>query len=550
MRAISFILITFVINLLSGCHWLVDNSDKPNAKENKEKIGLNIYELKDEIKKYSSPLEKNQLYGQLHVNVELKDAGIKGAEARGILDYFFSMYGREVRQVGIVVIPIINEVRLPEVALFVYKYDSTKKEWKSSVTRQFGSPVMMLGDNSRIAFDFRYVTSDSLYVDIKAVTEDIVNAAGVLNPGAWVVSVASKPIIGTAAESASKIVSNVMSVDQVSTVSDQMEPVGDGVWRKAYMVTAGNAKDVAKITFTARMTTSLVSGKPLIFDEDSPDISSKIPELNRLINPLNRIRIAGGNSKTLAQALREKPELSLEGVTNPAAFKSKCRAILENLESNYELTVFDSLNSMRHLLKSTDFYVNKSLFNSDCFTGDEKALLAEMNVPVVYVGPATAPITLLSDESLTKLSGYMKASPQNRGNMVDILNMFSESESIMVTSIPGKLKDFPKAKSYIQREDLLKSLADIGVAKTLWQKPTDENGSPISGMTMYFRPLDKRELLALDLNQAGGTGAVNNIVFRMVPDSELSQNLKEKLMAPADPLVHGASEDIMLSKNE
>lgn len=548
MRAINSILIVLAVSVLGGCHWFSKDNDEPEPDGSREKIGLNIYELRDEVKSYSSIPEKNQLYGQLYVDVELKDAAIKGPEARNISDYFFSVYGSEVRQVGIVVNPIINDVRLPEVALFVYKYDSNKKEWASSVTRRHGSPVMMLGDNSRIAFDFKYVTSDSVNLDIKALI-DIVSAAGVLSPGAWIVSAASKPIVGIAADSASKTISNAMSVGQVSIVSDQLEPVGDGVWRRAYMATAGGAKDLAKITFTAKMTTSLVSGQPVAIDEDSPDIASRIPKLNALVNPLNRIRITGGNSKTLGDVLRDKSEISLAGVTNPASFKKKCREILGDLEGDYGLTVFDGLNSMRHLLKDTDFYVNNSLFNSDCLAGDEKALLAEMGVPVIYTGPVVDPTTGLNDESLKKLSGYMKASPNNRGNEMDVINMFSGSESIMVTSIPGKLKAFPSAKSYIQRQDLLKSLGDLGAAKTWWQKPTDESGSPTSGMIMYFRPLDRKEVFALDLNQAGGTGAVNNVVLRAVPDSELAPSLKEKLMAPADSLVHGASGDIMLSKS-
>lgn len=131
----------------------------------REEIGLNVYELKDEIKTYSLFQKKSQLYSKLYVDVELKEAAIKGP-GRNISDYFFSVYGSEVRQVGIVVIPIVNDVRLPEVALFVYKYDSNKKEWASSITRRYGSPVMMLGDNGRIAFDFKYITSDSLSVDI------------------------------------------------------------------------------------------------------------------------------------------------------------------------------------------------------------------------------------------------------------------------------------------------------------------------------------------------------------------------------------------------
>ncbi|MDN5537355.1 hypothetical protein [Comamonas sp.] len=546
MKFIKITLFIFVLGLLGGCPGF---PPKPGPVDgNKEEIGLNVYELKDEIKTYSSIPEKNKLYGQLYVNVELKEAAIKGPEERNISDYFFSVYGSEVRQVGIVVIPIVNDVRLPEVALFVYKYDSNKKEWASSITRRYGSPVMMLGDNGRIAFDFKYVTSDSLSVDIKAVIGDIVKAAGVLEPGSWIISAASKPIVGAAADSASKMISSVLSVGQVAIVSDQLEPVGDGVWRRAYMATAGGAKDLAKITFTAKMTTSIVSGQPVFIEEDSPDIGSRVPKLDANVNPLNKIRIAGGNSKTLGDVLKENSKIALVGVTNPVLFKNKCREILADLEGDYGLTVFDSLNSMRHLLRDTDFYVKESLFNSDCLVGDEKALLAEMKVPVVYTGPVASPVTSLNDDSLKKLSGYMKASPDNRGDEVDVLNMFSSSESIMVTSVPGKLKAFPSAKSYIQRQDLLKSLGDIGVAKIWWQKPTDENGSPISGMIMYFRPLDKKELFALDLNQAGGTGAVNNIVIRVVSDSELSPSLKEKLLAPADPLVHGASGDIMLSK--
>lgn len=70
--------------------------------------------------------------------------------------------------------------------------------------------------------------------------------------------------------------------------------------------------------------------------------------------------------------------------------------------------------------------------------GDEKALLAEMKVPVVYTGPVASPVTSVNDDSLKKLSGYMKASPDNRGDEIDVLNMFSSSESIMVTSVPGK----------------------------------------------------------------------------------------------------------------
>lgn len=87
------------------------------------------------------------------------------------------------------------------------------------------------------------------------------------------------------------------------------------------------------------------------------------------------------------------------------------------------------------------------------------------------------------------------------------------------------------------------------MAKSWWQRPSAENEISSPGTVMYFRPLDKKEIIALELNQYDKIGPVNNIIVRAVSDDEISMSLKNRLMKPAIPLIPGASTGVVLSSD-
>lgn len=538
------------ITIISGCS-IFEKDHQTIAPDNgRTKLGLNVEELElsSEIKNFSTPPRKNYYYGQLYITVHLYDEAVLGARSRNFSDYIFTTYGKETKQFSVAISPQLNGVNLPEVPLFSYKYESEKGEWSSSIRPRYSSPIFPLGDDSRIGFNFKFISSDSFNLNINKLVSDAVSLAGVLNPGVWVISAASQKVVGDATEGVSKTISNAITIKQEANIADQMEPVIDGVKQRIYIIKDNDNKDIAKITFSTRLFTSLVSGD-LVKDDSAPaDFKAAVPTLNPYINPLNKIKITGGNSKTLNSELTGKSELTLEGVSDPVVFKIKCRKIIDELQGQYGLTVFDSLNSMRHLLMSTEFTRDKILFESNCLNLSEKKLLEEMKVPITYEGRSTS-VTLINDESLRKLSAYMKSPEGSSGYAADVLNIFVPDSYILVVSIPGKFSSLPDGTAYYYRQDLLRELGKIGVAKSWWQRPSAENEISSSGTVMYFRPLDKKEIFALELNQYDKIGPVNNIIVRAVSDDEISMSLKNRLMEPAIPLIPGASTDVVLSSD-
>lgn len=551
MRLLYFVSGLLAVMAITSCkHELVKPSELNEQITETGLLGFGVKELADERKIFSPTPLPNYYYGQLFVKTSLYRAAISGADARKLSTYILELFGSEKKQFGITVSPILNGVKFPEIVVFSYKYDSDKNLWESEVTPEYSSPAFLVSDFERVEYEFSYIASDSAKMNLTELVSGLISNNADLVPGAWVVSKSSAKSIELATASIDKIVSNLLSKSEKSKVSGQMEPAIKGDREIVYRIGGDGDGKLADISFSTRLFTSLVTGSLVSKVSEPTDFNAAIPKIDPINNPLNRVKVKSDNrgEMTLGEALKGTGVLrELVATNSPDEFSGQCRDVINNLQGQYGLTIFDSLNSMRYILLSTKFSRDSSLFHSGCLSDDEHRLLEAMGIPIRYTPPA--PTVKLDAETLKKIAGYLKSPIANVGFETDILNVFSET-GVRVSSVTGKFKSLPRELSAFHRQDLLRQLGQLRVATSCcWGAGVlDGDGAPIHGTGLIlFRSLDYQDIYALELYPPVSGGAVDYIRLRRLDDNELSVKTRELLLSPAQSQVEGYKSDIILS---
>ncbi|MGR1221168.1 hypothetical protein ACUYGA_30230 [Metapseudomonas otitidis] len=551
MRLLYFVSGLLIVMAITSCkHGEIKPGELNEQITETGLLGFGIKELTGERKIFSPTPLSNYYYGQLFVKANLYKAAISGADARKLSTYILALFGSEKKQFGITVAPILNGVKFPQIVVFSYKYDSDDNSWKSEITPEYSSPVFLVSDFERIKYEFAYVASDSVDLNITELVSGLISNNADLAPGAWVVSKASAKSIGLATATVDKIVSSVLSKSEESKISGQLEPSIKGDREIVYRVGGNGDSRLADISISTRLFTSLVTGSLISKVSEPTDFNAATPKLDPINNPLNRIKVKNdsGGEMTLGDALKRTGLLrNLVAANNPNEFSSQCRDVIDSLQGHYGLTVFDSLNSMRHILLSTKFSRDSSLFNSGCLYDHELSLLEAMGIPIRYTPPAST--VKLDSDTLKKIAGYLKSPIANVGFETDILNIFSET-GVRVSSVTGKFKSLPREFSAYHRQDLLRQLGQLRVATSCcWGAGIlDGEGAPIHGAgQILFRSLDYQDIYTLELYPPIGGGAVDYVRLRRLEENELSVKTRELLLSPAKSQVEDYKSDVILT---
>jgi len=524
------------------------NDEKP--KEVKEILGIGVNELVNE-REYFNPVPiPNYYYGQLLIDTIITSAAVEGPDARSLMNYVISIFGSEKNQFGLSVTPNLNGIDLPEFVVFSYIYDSDKNSWKSDLTRKYRSPAIPLNDFSKLNFKFKYISSNDKSVKVVEAISDIVSSYGGISPGSWVISKFSSPKVKEAAAAVDSIISKVLSNSIETSVNNSIEPVSDGSRRVVYSIETTKNQKLARIEFSARLFTSLVSGRVLQNHSVPSNYQDAIPKVDPFTNPLNRIKTSGGSDTTIGEELAKTGLLrELTNTNDPDTFRNKCRETLDFLAGEHGLNVFDKLNSFRNALALTKFVKDESLYNSGCLTSQEFDLLEKMGVPIKYEKPAMS--TQLNDESLLKLAGYFKSPIANHGFERDVLNLFTET--VRVASGIENFPAFPDEVALIERQNLLNRFKLLNAATVCcWGGPVYKgSGEPLpNAKPLFFRTLVSKDLYTIELYQSGVNKPVDFILLRPLRKNEVSEWKMGLLMQPAKPTVEGYQSDILLDRTQ
>lgn len=299
-------LIFVCISILSACELTPTKPDaerqqKPSTSVETEALGIGVDELVEKRESFSPVPISNYYYGQLLVDTTLYKSAVKGPEAQKLMNSVAKTFGSEKTQFGISVTPSLNGVVLPEFVVFSYVYDSDTKSWKTDLTKKYRSPVIPMGDFSKISFKFKYVSSDNKNIQIAEKVSNLISGYAAISPGSWVVSKASSPFIEKAAKDVDGIISGILSNSVEANVDNTLEPVVNGSKGVIYRISTKDEKSemLADVKFSTRLFTSLVSGRALQNDSVPSNYKLAVPKLEPYTNPLNVIRVNGASENTL-----------------------------------------------------------------------------------------------------------------------------------------------------------------------------------------------------------------------------------------------------------
>ena len=521
--------------VLQGCLGGNPKPSKPKQEVKDKKttvsipLGIGINQI-GKIEKYAQHPNGYYYYGQLLIEPSLKKLAVSGPESKTFLSHVAELFHEHKKDFGLSVTPIIDGVTLPDIILFTYSYNSSTKNWTSTLNRNPRTGMVLLTPSTELKLKFRYISINSRdFSTIQNLTE-------LFTGGNWILSASSRPMIDKVIGSISTILSSSVS----SSVTHTFMPVQDRVKSLTYQINTKNHDELANVKFSVVLLSSVVDGH--IVDNDM----NKIPHADNFMNPLKTIKMDLNSEFTLYDLLDKREALNrFSQIKNPAYFRDKCRSILNNIEG-YGLNQFDRLNAFSQILNLTDFSRDPKLYTSGCLTTSEFERLESMKIPIVAPPAPVSHHVLIDEQTLNSLIGYMKSPKANIGHKGELLKLFSST--VLLTAKENRLngledlsyEDYPTS---VTPKQLIEKLAHIGVARA-----TGYNFPNRRHTSFLFRPLNSEEIYRITLSRAKSGGFVNIVNIEKWDKNRLSLYHKKRLEVPALTDVEGYKQDILVAK--
>ncbi|MCH9739406.1 MAG: hypothetical protein K0U38_01000 [Epsilonproteobacteria bacterium] len=495
-----------------------DNS----ATNNQSKIGgINTHLLKNEQFK-PQPIP-SYYYGQLVVETTLYENAIKGPNALKFQNYLIKLFGSEQKQFGISLTPTINGIKLPDVILFSYAYNSQKSHWQSDYVAEYVSPFIKLDSNTILAYELKHNASNYVNSSLVQKVNTIIDEYSAIAPGAWAISEASKPIVQSASKFADTMIEAFLTQSVSADVSSQLQPAFNGRKAQTIKVTDNENNPLADIRISVRLANSLLNSQT---EAISSDFIQSVPKMIPFIDPLNTIKVNGKENRTIRQDLTTDIN-RLANIKSPNEFSGECHYILNNkLQSTYGLTRFDALNAMRYLLRTTKFSKSKALYNSGCLSDEDFELLRLMGVPIKLNDEF-----LEFDPELYPNIGKLMQSPNDKSRVKNIKRFFSDDVFISTDKESTSLINGYLPGYAYSRDDIINLFSEMNAARFCCIKRPEVNGQSLkNGQQMFFRRAKDKTLYSLEFYRGKRKPFINHIILKVLDYDEISQNRKTALL--------------------
>lgn len=515
------LLLFFIGILLTGC--IQSKPTPPIHNSNGTLSGIHTT-IQTEEKFTPKPIP-SYYYGQFLVETKLYKNAVRGPNSQEFQDYLFKIFGTKQKQFGVSLAPIIDGIKLPNVILFSYEYDSRNNSWRSDYTPEYISPLIKLNSNTVFTYALQHHTSNNVQSSLVQKVNTIINDYSAIVPGAWTISAASRPIIEEVSQTADGLIGSFLSQSTKADLKSNLQPAFNGRKSQTVRISDDQGNPLADIRISIRLTNSLLNPQ---LEEISSDFMAAIPKMNHYIDPLNVIKISGQESRTVREDLNGAIQ-NLVTLTDPEAFGNSCQEMLNNtLQNRYGLTRFDALNVMRYLLvNSTKFSKSKSLYNSGCLSDEDLELLNLMNVPI-KLNEEFLPY----DPELYPEIGKLMQSPQDRSNVNHIKRFFSDDIFIVTedNESRGLIEGYFPGNAY-SKEDIITLFSEMNVARFCCiRRPSIEGESLKTGQQMFFRRAKEQTLYSMEFYRGTRNPLIKQIILKVIHDNEISQNERDTLL--------------------
>ena len=514
----SIIVLISAIMLL-GC---TDPKPTPKPNSNNKSLGGIQTTISKEERFTPKPIP-SYYYGQFFIETKLHPNAIQSSKTLKFKNYLFKIFGNEQKQFGLSITPIINGIKLPNVVLFSYAYNSQHNHWQSDYIPEYISPLIKLDSNTIFSYRLKQHTSNYIQSSLVRKVNNIINDYSAIVPGTWAISAASQPIIKDVSEVADRLIGSLLTQSQQSDLSSVLQPAFTGRKAQTILVTDYEGNPLADIRISIRLTNSLINPQA---KEVSSDFMVAIPQMTPFIDPLNTIRVNGKENRTIRQALNGEIN-HLASLNNPDQFSSMCHQLLnDRLQGEFGLTRFDALNSMRFLLRSTKFSKSRALYESGCLNSEDFELLKRMGVPIKLNEGY-----LQFDPELYLDIGKLMQSPQNRSRIKHIKRFFSDDISVSTdTSSKHLINGYYPGYAY-SKEDIIDLFSGMKVARFCCiRRPVIDGKSLKNGQQMFFRRTKEKTLYSIEFYRGERKPLINHIIIKTVNENEISQNERETLL--------------------
>lgn len=463
-------------------------------------------------------------YGQFFIETKLHPNAIQSPKTLKFQNYLFKLFGSEQKQFGVSLTPTINGIKLPDVVLFSYAYNSNRNHWQSDYRPEYISPLVKLDSSTLFSYTLKHHTSDHVQSSLVQKVNTIINDYTAIVPGTWTISAASRPIIEEVSETADKLIGSFLTQSQQADLSNGLQPAFNGRKRQTVLITDNDGNPLADIRISIRLTNSLTNPQ---LEEVSSDLRAAIPTMNPYIDPLNAIKVNGKENRTIRQDLNGEIH-QLITRNDPNAFRGACQEMLNNtLQNQYGLTRFDALSAIRYLLvNSTKFSKSKTLYQSGCLSDDDFALLQQMQIPI-KLNEEFLPF----DPELYPDIGKLMQAPQETSKVNHIKRFFSDDISISTDSQSRHLIHGYYPGYAYSKEDIITLFSGMQTARFCCiRRPVVDGESLKNGQQMFFRRAKERTLYSMEFYRGKRKPFINHIILKTVGDNDISENERNTLL--------------------
>lgn len=511
--------------LSSGCISTLEQQNLGHSAQDRAPLGFNLKEAS--TRRFQPVPQPNYFYGQLVVETHLKTDAIQGRDALRLMDYVTELFGTRQDEIGVVLTPIVGEVRLPPLVPFSYRYDQEAQTWEMHLNRKYVSPFILLGNNTKLSYELEYAASASTQMSLDGVIDGILDITGPILPGAWAISSASKPFLQKTIGQVEKGMAKFLQNTRKSTVNDEFLPANDGIRGKSILLYTSDQRELAQIDLNVHLANSLLNSATLNVPSD---YRQAVPQLDPHTNPLNALRVAWqGDSPALSQSLGDRVN-ALMTAEEPTSFRRECREVLNTLEGEFGLSKFDALNAMRHLLRNTLFTRNQDLYDSGCLAREELALLDQMGVALAFETPPRVDFQAFLYDDI----GNFSRLPEQTSDAVKTRIAKAFADQVMVsnhTDLPIFTDADPTVRYTPQQ--MLEQLAELKTARFCCYGRPEKDGRELkNGVRMAIRPRDHEQLLQLEFYRGNQSPAFDYVLLRKLTEDEISPARQRRMMAP------------------
>lgn len=362
--------------------------------------GINSQQLSTDY--FENEPYPNYFYGQLNFSTTLNKNIVKGPEAKSLIDWVISIFGKEVKDFGITVTPVVDNVELATVVLISYQYDSEKNTWKSDYVSEHITPFVRVNGNTKFGYRFSFVSSKTGELPLATTISNAIQSIAGTSPGSWAISELSKDSLEKSSKTVDLIISQFMSQTVKSKVTGLLRPGFNKERQKVYAMLDNGNKHLAKVSVTVELSSLVGSTQK---HDTSGLWSTSIPKVGPYEKPKNTIYTSGLNAKTIGSYLYEKGFLNdLRAIKDAPSFRAKCNSLFDEIQTQVGLNVFDTIRVVRNVLKDdTNYQYNSELYNSGCIDSTWKGLLDKMGAPLLFERGKAASF---SEDKYTELALY------------------------------------------------------------------------------------------------------------------------------------------------